>query len=357
MNTRHSRGISRAAAEDLLGGRTIADPGTDQLARVLAAASAPARDNELAGEQMVMAAFEANHLATSVTPQKEHTSMLAKFLTAKVLLTSLAAMATGGVALAATTGAIGGAHPATITASTPAVSASAAVSASPSATSSGHASSAPSTEPADTASPQATGTSSSTADPTTSPTSSASAASLPTTAAGLCETLAGDAGSTLSQVGLVQALSKPSVLPMLSGQTSEFSSLISTAGSVANVTDYCALLLTLPQLPDPGQLGQLPGTVLGQLLPALPASTLAADLASLPTATLSQVLSAVPASALSSILTELPSSALSQLLGELPTSTVSQLLTELPSSVLSQVLAELPSSLLSQLPTSLLGQL
>jgi len=360
MRTRHSRGISRATAERLLGGSVTADdPGTGQLARVLAAASAPPRDGELASEQMVMAAFEANHLATSVTPRKEHTSMLAKIFTVKVLFTSLAAFATGGVALAATTGALGsGTHRPVVTAS--ASAGASATSANPAASvgASPSVSAIPSAVPSHSAAAaQPTGTSSGTAAPASQAAPSSTAAALPATAAGLCEALAGDAGSTLSPASLVQALSKTSVLQTLSSGSAEFSSLVSTAGSAANVADYCALLLDLPQLPDPSQLGELPGTLLGQTLTALPASALATDLISLPASTLSQVLSAVPASALSTMLTELPSSVLSQLLAELPASVLSQLLSELPSSVLSQIFAELPASLLSQLPTSLLGQL
>jgi hypothetical protein len=364
MNTRHSRGISRAAAEQLLDGRTLldhADPGTDQLARVLAAASAPARDGELAGEQMAMAAFEASRLApvaTSVTPQKEHTSMLGKFLTAKVLLSTVAAFATGGVALAASTGALTSSHPTAVTATTstatPTVSATAAPSIAPSATPKASQSTTPtqaSTAPAAVPSSSAAAT----------PSASSTAASLPTTAEGLCEALAGDVdsvtGSSLSPAGLLQALSKASVLSTLNGATSEFSSLISTAEAAANVSDYCALLLDLPQLPDPSQLASLPSALLGQLLTALPTSTLTSVLTSLPTSVLSQVLSALPTSALSTVLTTLPTSVLSQLLSALPTSALSTLLNTLPSTVLSQVLAELPSSLLSQLPSSLLGQL
>jgi hypothetical protein len=364
MNKRHSRGISRAAAERLLDGHAVPDhdaaPGTDQLTRVLAAAAAPTRDGELAGEQMAMAAFAANHLATSVTPatpQKEHTSMLAKIFTAKVLFSSLAAFATGGVALAASTGALSS-HPAAVTAPKAAATIAPTVSASavpattaPSAT--------PSALPTSSAVvPLPTASSSSTV-PSAQPSASASstAASLPTTANGLCKALAGDLSGTLNPTSLLTGLSKTSLAQTLTKNSSEFSSLITTAGSVANVSDYCALLLDLPQLPDPSQLAQLPSALLGQLLTALPTATLASDLTSLPTSVLSEVLSALPTSALSTVLTSLPASVLSQLLSALPTSAVSQLLTELPSSVLSQVLAELPTSLLTQLPSSLLGQL
>ena len=114
MSTRHPSRIHREAAEQLLDGaaRPGAHPGADQdrLARVLAAAAAPGREAELGGEAMAVAAFEAHHLAPVVTPRREQMikSPLAKLLTAKVVAASLAAFATGGVALAAGTGVIGG---------------------------------------------------------------------------------------------------------------------------------------------------------------------------------------------------------------------------------------------------------
>jgi hypothetical protein len=349
MNTRHSRGISRDTAELLLDGHA-ADPDTDQLASVLAAAAAPARDAELAGEQMAIAAFEASRLvpfANSATSQKEHRPMLAKLFTAKVLASSLAALATGGVALAASSTAFSGSHHhATTSISAPATSPTT--------------STAPITLPSSTPPTNPSKPIVSTApQPGSSgvvpgqPSSSASAttSTLPQTASALCKTLAGDVvsatGSSLSPSGLVQALSQTSVAQTLSARSSEFASLISTAQGATNVPDYCALLLDLPQLPDPSQLGQLPGALLGKLLTALPAATLAQDLTSLPQATLSQVLTALPTSELSTVLTSLPSSVVAQLLNELPSSVLSQL----PTSVLTQ----LPQSVLSQVP--LLGQL
>lgn len=346
MNTRHSHGISRDAAELLLDGH--ADPDTDELARVLAAAGAPARGSELAGEQMAMAAFEASRLvpvATSVTPKREHTSMLGKLFTIKVVASSLAALATGGAALAASTSAFSGSAHVTATASaSPTV---------PVSTPSTPASTMPGTRPAShprvSIAPQP-GASTAATQPSSSPT--ATHATLPQTAAALCKELAGDlvsaTGSSLSPSGLVQALSKPSAAQTANSST-QFSSLVSTAQAATNVPDYCALLLDLPQLPDPSQVAQLPGTLLGQLLTTLPTTTLAGILTSLPAATLSQVLTAVPTAALSTMLTTLPSSIVAQLLEEVPTST----LTQLPQSVLSQ----LPQSVLSLLPSSILGLL
>jgi hypothetical protein len=354
MNTRHSPRISRNAAERLLDGHAGAD--SDPLARVLAAAAAPARDSELAGEQMAVAAFEAHHLVPVAAPQKRHKSMLAKLLTVKVLFSSFAVCATGGVAVAASTGALtgSGSPQATPSTSQPAASSTQpgiSVADTPSATDSAQ-------PTAPTSSPLGggpVGAPSTGAQPTTSasPSASATPQSLPQTATGLCRALIGDVASLTgtsgnsSQSGQEQALSSPKVSQLLKNK--EFSSLVSTARSAAAVPDYCALLLALPQLPQPSELAALPGTLLAQLLTALPTSTLAQVLTSLPSSTLAQVLTALPTSALSQILTSLPSSVVSQLLNELPTSVLSQL----PSSVLSQ----LPTSVLNQLPTSVLGQL
>src|SRR5260370_1374906 len=70
MSTRHPWRINREAAEQLLDG--AAGPGAhpDQLARVLAAAAAPGRERELAGEAMAVAAFEAHHLAPLASPRR-----------------------------------------------------------------------------------------------------------------------------------------------------------------------------------------------------------------------------------------------------------------------------------------------
>ncbi|MBV9451393.1 MAG: hypothetical protein JO345_36455 [Streptosporangiaceae bacterium] len=346
MSTRHSWKISRNAAKRLLDGHT--GPDSDPLTRVLTAAAAPARDRELAGEQMVVAAFEANHLGPVVTPQKEHKSMLAKLLTVKVLFTSLAACATGGVALAASTGALTGSTSphAMASPSQPAASwTQPAPSGSPSSAAPSASASNPLRVPGGSTGTQATSTASASA--SASPT----AQSLPQGATALCKALIGDVatstGVTSSQSGELQALSSSRLPGLL--KRPEFSSLISITRSATTVPDYCALLLDLPQLPQPSDLAQLPSTVLGQLLTALPASTLSQVLTSLPSSTLSQVMTALPASALSQVLTSLPTATVTQLLNELPTST----LTQLPSSVLSQ----LPQSVLSQLPTSALSQL
>jgi MgtE intracellular N domain len=352
MNTRHSRRISRKAAEQLLDGAAGRGQGTktgpDHLVSVLAAAAAPGHDDELAGEQMAVAAFEANHLASVANFRREQMikSPLAKILTVKVLASVLVVGASGGVALAASTGTFSSSG----SGSGPAYGGSSVA--------------APVTPPAGgfIPSPSDSGSGSASASPSggtqqpaaSSPASDSSSASIPQTAAGLCNALAGAAAGTsgsLTKAAQQQALAGGGVTKAL--QSPEFSSLVSTAQSAANVPDYCGLLLALPQLPHPAQLTQLPVNLLSQLLTQVPTATLAQQLTSLPSSTLSALLAELPVSTVSQILTSLPSSAVSQILTSLPTSTLSQILTELPDSVVSQILNELPTSVVSQL----LGQL
>jgi hypothetical protein len=355
MNTRHSRRISRKAAEQLLDGAAGLSErppaGPDQLISVLAAAAAPAREHELTGEDMAVAAFEANHLASVASSRREQQmikSPLAKLLTIKVLAASLVVGAGGGVALAASTGTFSGSASGRPSVSTSLAPASA-----------GTQPTAPATSPPGPVSPSSpaaqsnAGTGQATASPSATGTASAQA-SVPQTATALCRAVisgvSGTAGQALSQAGQVQALASSQV-PQLLNQ-SEFSSLIGTVQSAAAVPDYCALLLDLPQLPQPAELTKLPVTVLTKVLAQVPTATLAQLLTSLPSSTLSALLTELPTSTVSQFLTELPGSVVSQLLNELPTSVVSQLLTELPSSVVSNLsgLSGLSSSVLSLLP-------
>jgi hypothetical protein len=360
MNTRHYRRISRKAADQLLDGAAGPDQGSltgltgstgssgttrsRPLVSVLAAAAAPGRADELAGEQMAVAAFEANHLASVADSRSEQMikSPLAKILTVKVIAAALA-VGGGGVALAASTGTFSGSSPATSQTSvaTPATpvpgwaisSAAPSDSASPSASSSA---------PAGTA-PQPTASASASA--------SASPASIPQTAAGLCRALAGTVVGTagaLTKTAEEQALASGAVSGVLKNNT-EFSSLVSTAQSVLNVPDYCALLLQLPGLPQPADLVNLPVSLLSPLLTQLPVATLAQDLTSLPSSTLSTLLTELPVATVSQLLTSLPGSVVTQLFQALPASTVTQVLNELPTSAVSQLVTELPSSLLSGL--------
>ncbi|MGC4745209.1 hypothetical protein ACLQ28_06045 [Micromonospora sp. DT201] len=81
----------------------------DELSRLLAVLSAPAHPDELAGEEAVMSAFLSHH-ASQVRQGAGRRSVpatVAKFVTVKVALaTALAVAATGGVAFAATSGAL-----------------------------------------------------------------------------------------------------------------------------------------------------------------------------------------------------------------------------------------------------------
>ena len=108
MSTRQPRKIRRNAAEQLLGGPAGPGAGPEQLARVLAAAAAPGRESELAGEEAAVAAFRAHHLVPVTASRRGQMikSPLAKLLTAKVLAVCVAVFATGGVALAASDGAL-----------------------------------------------------------------------------------------------------------------------------------------------------------------------------------------------------------------------------------------------------------
>ena len=365
MNTRHSRKISRKAAGQLLDGATglgrshaKAPGGSDQLARVLAAAAAPGREHELAGEQMAVAAFEANHLASVANFRREQMikSPLAKILTVKVLASVLVVGASGGVALAASTGTFSSSGPG----SGPAYGGSSVAAPVTPPTGGFIPSSAPGSGSASaSASPSGDGQQQA---QSPSASDSSSPASIPQTAAGLCNALAGDVAGTsgsLTKAAQQQALAGGGVSKAL--QSPEFSSLVSTAQSAANVPDYCGLLLDLPQLPQPAQLTQLPVSLLSQLLTQVPTATLAQQLTSLPSSTLSALLAELPVSTVSQILTSLPSSAVAQILTSLPASTLSQILTELPNSVVSQILNELPTSVVSQLlgrlPNSVLSGL
>jgi hypothetical protein len=352
MNTRHYRRISRKAADQLLDGAAGPDQGSltgpqgsGQLVSVLAAAAAPGHADELAGEQMAVAAFEANHLASVADSRSEQMikSPLAKILTVKVIAAALA-VGGGGVALAASTGTFSGSSPATTQTrvATPATPVPGLTTQSPA--------------PSDSPSPSASGSQGGivppqTASPSASASASSSPASIPQTAAGLCRALAGTVVGTagaLTKTAEEQALASGAVSGVLKNNT-EFSSLVSTAQSVLNVPDYCALLLQLPGLPQPADLVNLPVSLLSPLLTQLPVATLAQDLTSLPSSTLSTLLTELPVATVSQLLTSLPGSVVTQLFQALPASTVTQVLNELPTSAVSQLVTELPSSLLSGL--------
>ncbi|MFJ7912150.1 hypothetical protein [Kitasatospora sp. NPDC096204] len=121
MSTNRSRRIDRDAAEQLLGGAvggpsagqdaslTGPDGGPGQLARVLAAAAAPATAEELAGEEAALAAFRKASLAPdpTVTPVRRRsmaTAALARAFSTKATAVVLGTTALCGVAVAAGTG-------------------------------------------------------------------------------------------------------------------------------------------------------------------------------------------------------------------------------------------------------------
>jgi hypothetical protein len=110
MSTSPRRRIDRETAERLLSG--VGADGHDDLARLLTAASAPARPAELAGEATAIAAFRNRRPGPTRPPRRRsllRTAYARSSRTVKVALASaIVVAATGGVALAATTGALPG---------------------------------------------------------------------------------------------------------------------------------------------------------------------------------------------------------------------------------------------------------
>jgi hypothetical protein len=105
MSDHRPRPIDRDTAEHLLQGVPVEQDGTlDPLAALLAAAAAPARPAEFAGEQAALAAFRQAQLARPVAPAGR--SRLARFLSIKMAALTLAATGLGGVAVAAGSGAL-----------------------------------------------------------------------------------------------------------------------------------------------------------------------------------------------------------------------------------------------------------
>jgi hypothetical protein len=97
--------VDQDLLERLLDGRldpASAPPGYGGLARLLAAATAPAAPEELAGEQLVMAEFRAVMRSTPPTLVPRRTAVPRKVLTIKAAAAALvAALSLGGVAAAA----------------------------------------------------------------------------------------------------------------------------------------------------------------------------------------------------------------------------------------------------------------
>lgn len=257
MSIRFRRTITRKAAEQLLDGLPGASGDHDQLVRVLAAAAASGREDELAGEALAMAAFEARHRLPVTTSRREQLirSPLRRILTAKALVTAalVAVIGTGGVALAASTGAFSAstqAHPAHV----------------------GQSSSAGATS-----APSDSGVSSSSTGATAMGASAKSGANL----ARLCRALAVKTASgtataasmARTPAGLEMALAAPGVTSTLSSST--FSPLVTAASSSTAVPGLCALALHLPKLPEPADLAMLPAPLVSRLLVQEPGMRLA----------------------------------------------------------------------------------
>jgi hypothetical protein len=305
MSARYSDEVTPRNAALLLDGHGGAP---EPLARLLTAAAAPGRPFELEGEATVVAAFERHHAPGAATPNPVR-HRRPRLLSAKLAALIAGVGVTGGIALAA------------VAFSSGSGSAKPAVGASPL-----QSYSAPPAQ-----SSRAPGRSAAPAPPVSS---IAAGSSSPGSdggsqgAAALCRELAGQvasSGSNLTRAAdLERALASSAVPGALSG--AGYASLVQTAGAASAVPDYCSLLLSLPVLPQPADVTQIPVSALSSALAGLPAGTLG------------------------QILSGLPSSALSRVLGELPRPTESALLAKLPSSIVSGLTAGLPSRSPSGLP-------
>jgi hypothetical protein len=107
MSIYRTRRINARVAEDLLDGAGV-DARHRRLAAALRAAAAPTRPGELAGRQQALAAFHRalKHPAPSSRRPSMIKSALLKLLTLKAAAVAAVVVGTGGVALAASTGAL-----------------------------------------------------------------------------------------------------------------------------------------------------------------------------------------------------------------------------------------------------------
>jgi hypothetical protein len=109
MSTREPGRIDRRTAEHLLRQEPMGiRDGHPPLAALLTAATVPGRPDELASEQTIAAAFRTAHLSPAPQPGRLSVikTALLKLLTVKILAVAAATTAAGGVALAASTGAL-----------------------------------------------------------------------------------------------------------------------------------------------------------------------------------------------------------------------------------------------------------
>jgi hypothetical protein len=273
-------------------------------------------------------------------------SPFAKIITIKVLGLAAACGTAGGVALAANAGAFSSAH-ATMRPHSPAAVAV-----------TGNAAPATSHTGASTAGQQG-GT---VADGTVSTVTTTRAAGLCWEVASHVTDLTGQAvpaGQTLSPAAVQQALASTQVGQVL--ENPAFASLTSAAGAVSYVPDYCAILLSLPQFPEPGLVRDLPARVLTSLPAGLVAKLHGPLLAELPVWYLSKqpahVLTGLPVP----VIAELPARVITELpagtIAELPAGTIAGLpsgtIAELPAGTI----AELPAPVIAELPTWVIGKL
>ena len=102
-----TRRISARAAEDLLTGAGF-DGQHQHLAQVLRAVAGPTQPGELAGRQDALAAFGRARLRPDPRPRRQSMikTAVVKLLTVKAVAVAALAVGTGGVALAASTGAL-----------------------------------------------------------------------------------------------------------------------------------------------------------------------------------------------------------------------------------------------------------
>jgi len=106
MSIHRTRRISARTAEDLLSGTDV-DARYLRLAAVLRAAAGPTRPGELAGRRQAVAAFHGARRNPAPYPRRQSMrAALLKLLTIKAAVVGAVVVGTGGVALAASTGAL-----------------------------------------------------------------------------------------------------------------------------------------------------------------------------------------------------------------------------------------------------------
>jgi len=214
MRTRHSPGITRRTAKQLLDGTAGSYP--DHLIQVLSAAAASAREGELTGEQAAMAAFEASlpleagtlSHATNLRKRKMPSLPPTNLISIKVIARSLTGLAT-----------VGGAA----TAGTVAFRSSGSTS-----TGNPGASSLPAAGSVRTTGAGATSSARASAPEGSSKPSSLTAVQLCTELTSKVESLVGKAGGEVNKAGLSSALANPAVSQVLA--TAPVNGLLRTAG-------------------------------------------------------------------------------------------------------------------------------